>query len=454
MNFFKSIFKDGPAKSLAAEGAKSAEAESAKGAVEGGFGGSTQDEKDIYLDYASVTPVDPAVLAKMHEASREFYANPSSLYSAGVRSSKKLEEARGAAARCLEVHANELYFTSGGTESNNLAIRGFFSAVISNVYFKPHIVTSTIEHPSVLEVLKDMGRSGMCDITYVPVTEDGIVDLKELKSALRRETALVTIQYANNEIGTLQPIHEIAKAIRHHRKNKSEVGGEGSSPEEIFEKTLPAFHTDACQAPAYCSLRVPSLGVDMMTLDSSKFYGPRGTGVLFAKKGIKLRPLLFGGAQEEYVRPGTEPVANIVGFAEALELCQKDREAESARVGELRDGLLSHLLEQVPSLKVNGSMKERLPNNINVCLENMDAEFAVIRLDAKGVFVSSVTSCKSKKEDSSSYVVEALSASVEGQKNKKNCSKSSLRITLGKHTTKDEVERAKMIISQVLTTML
>jgi cysteine desulfurase len=413
--------------------------------------------KPIYLDYASITPVDKRVLKEYKKALKKDWFNPSSLYKGGVSAQKSLEQARQRVASLIDALPDEIVFTSGGTESNNLAIQGVLEAVLNksvdvsvnrNVNgnvdkkvsgSKPHIVSSVIEHPSVLEILSALEIKGLCDVSLVPVGEDGILDLKCLKESLRPETVLVTIQYVNNEIGTIQPIKEIAKIVRYHRKH-------------ITDNAFPYIHSDACQAPVYIKLRMSALGIDMMTLDAGKIYGIRSVGMLYKRRGVTIKPVVYGGSQEMGLRAGTENTAGVVAFAKALELCQSqtDIDCESERIRGLRNDLLKTLVQNIPKLKINGSMKdgERLPNNINICLEGIDAEFAVLKLDVKGVYVSSVTSCRSKNEDSSSYVVSAL------QNNLVDCSKSSLRITLGRWTTKRDIKKAGEIISKCLTDMI
>lgn len=411
--------------------------------------------KNIYLDYASLTPVDSRVLNVFNDTAVNLPCNPSSLYKGGVEAFKKLEQSRADIANMLEVQSEEIYFTSGGTESNNIAIKGTIMSLAKKVSFKPHVVTSAIEHPSVLEVIKSMVLQGFCDATFVPVDEKGVLDIKEFKKSLRPETVLVSIQYVNNEIGTIQPIKEIAKLVRYHRKN-------------ITLNDLPYIHTDACQAPVYIPIRIPSLGVDMLTIDASKVYGVRGTGLLYKRRGVKLEPLMQGGSQENDLRPGTENLAGIMALTGALKICKDEMSSEVARIRDMRDELLEHLLENVQNIKVNGSVKEdeRLPNNINICLEGIDAEFAVLKLDVAGISVSSVTSCRSKNEDSSSYVISAMynnksdgvpeseSAKKTLATNQPDCSKSSLRITLGRFTTMADISKAKTLISKCLTSML
>ncbi len=258
-------------------------------------------KKRIYLDYASTTPLSKEVFVAMKPYLTEHFENPSSLYVEGVHAKKAVMDARTAIARELECRVEEIIFTSGGTEANNLALLGLFRNAMKTIA-KPHVITSVIEHPSILEVCKQIEREG-ADVTYVSVGANGIVDPKEIQKALRAETVLVSIMYANNEIGTIQPIREIARVIQNFKKAGSD----------------PVLHTDASQAANYLTLKVESLGVSLMTLDGSKIYGPKGVGVLYKKRSVGIEPILFGGGQEMGVRSGTENVAGIVGMAKAVE---------------------------------------------------------------------------------------------------------------------------------------
>lgn len=390
-------------------------------------------KKRVYLDYASLTPIDKRVLKVVNNAALKYPANPSSLYAEGVAAEKMLKKSREEIAKFFEVHADEIVFTSGGTEANNFVIRGVIDRAIENGIQHPRIISIAIEHPSVRELLDTLARQKLCDVTYVPVDSEGIIDMKELKAALHPETVLVTIMYANNEIGVIQPISEIAKTIRAFKKVQSREGGEGREGSDY-----PLFHTDACQAAAYCSMRVPALGVDLLAIDGGKVYGPRGIGALYIRRGVqdKIAPQMIGGGQEYDFRAGTENVPAIAGLAEALKVCAHERAEEVARLQEMRDWLITEIKKIVPNAELNGASstgtaKERLPNNINMCFPRQDAEFLVLRLDAKGVCVSSVTSCRSKSEDSSSYVIEEIG--------KKECAGSSLRITLGRYTKKEDL---------------
>lgn len=410
--------------------------------------------KRIYLDYASITPIDDRVISVIGETYKKYPANPSSLYTEGVQAQEKLEESRSIVAKLLEVHGDEIYFTSGGTEGDNLALVGPIKAFMKqHKGVKPHVVSSVIEHPAVLKILEHLSDMGVCDVSLVPVEEDGRVSPKSIKEALRPETVLVSVMYVNNEIGTVQPIAEIAKTLRHFKKDQ------GRSV-----LSYPYLHTDACQAAQYVSLRVPELGIDLMTLDGSKIYGPRGCGAVYIKRGVPVESLLYGGDQEKGIRPGTEPLAHIVGFAKALQLCREEYvNGEIERVKDLRNILSSYIKTELQKQNItiteNGVQVSKVPNNINFCIEGIDAEFAVLKLDACGIATSSVTSCRSKKDDSTSYVVEALETAkgivrtnterVVGEF--VGCGRSSLRITLGRYTTLKEIKIAQKTIVEVLT---
>ena len=448
-------------------------------------------QKRIYLDYASITPIDDRVIKHISKISKEYPANPNSLYKEGVLAFKELERSREKVAKHLDVHADEIVFTSGGTESNNLAIQGVLKAYkmsqvtkragedVSEVAGaggtddakvnpqKPHIISSEIEHPAVRELLLQYQESGECEVTFIPVGVDGIVDLKEFKKALRPETILVTIMYVNNEIGTIQPIAEISKIVRHYKKTKLEKVIEENKKPMTYSSIYPLVHTDACQAVLFCPMRAINLGVDMITLDSAKFYGPRGVGALYIKRSITqskaIVPIQIGGSQEFELRAGTQNVAGISGFAYAMDLAISEKEKESARLSALRDFVVEELNkavldEKISNIIFNGTYGKdeygnalRVPNNINICVPDMDAEYTVLRLDVRGVCVSSVTSCRSKNEDSTSYVVEALNKNVNGETEATfDCGKSSLRITFGRFTTDREVKKLVKVLIDVL----
>ena len=378
------------------------------------------------MDYASTTPIDTEVSKVMRVLEKKSFANPSALYSEALFAKSKMKEARSNIAGILSCQVEEIVFTSGGTESNNLALLGVFEKHKTRD-FVPHIVTTNIEHPAILEVCEEIKRQGG-EVTIVPVGDDGIVSAQDIASALKSNTVLVSVMYANNEIGTIQPIREISRVIKHFREKNNSV--------------LPYFHTDACQAVLYCPMHTASLGVDMMTLDGIKMHGPRGTGMLYVKRGVEIVPILFGGGQEKGLRSGTENVIGSVGFSKALEISEKMKEGEFARLLRIRDYAIERILQTFPTSSLNGSQSERLPNNINMCFKGLDAEFAVISLDVAGISASYSSSCRTLKEDSTSYVVSALG--------KNDCRGSSLRFTLGRGTKKSDIDSLVCALKSII----
>ena len=397
--------------------------------------------KRIFLDYASMTPIDPRVLEKMKECESYFLTNPSALYSEGLKAKDKVTEAKSRIAKVLGTQKETIICTSGGTEGNNLALLGVFEACKTE-NFIPHIITTSIEHPSVLEVCKEIEKRGG-EVTYVPVGENGLINAKDISNAIKSNTVLVSVMYANNEIGTIEPLHEISRVIKdwRHYMSKRHFDIE-NSPEGTPRGRLPYFHTDACQAVLYQELNVMKLGVDMMTMDGIKMYGPRGVGLLYLKNGLPIKPILFGGGQQNGLRSGTENVSGIVGLAYALEIANEMRQNESERLTLIRDYGIEQILKTFPNATLNGSEKNRLPNNINICFPNLDAEFAVISLDVAGISASYSSSCRTLSENSSSYVVSALG--------KPGCSSSSLRFTLGRESTKGDIDNLILALQKII----
>jgi cysteine desulfurase len=373
-------------------------------------------KKRVFLDYASSTPVLKEVEQEMAKYKSATFYNPSALYSEALSAKEALSLSRNKIANLISAQKNNIVFTSGGTEGNNLAILGVFEAHKKD-NFIPHFITTSIEHPAVLEVFKEIEKRGG-EVTIVPVDVDGIVKSKDIKDSIKENTVLVSVMYANNEIGTVQPINEIAKTIRDWRKNKN--------------TKLPYLHTDACQAPSYLDMNVLRLGVDLMTVDGIKIYGPRGIGFLYVRDDVSISPIVFGGGQENGLRSGTENISGIVGLSKALEVVIKDREKESKRLEELWHYAVDNILDSFPTASLNGHHKNRLPNNINVCFQGLDAEFAVIALDVLGVSASYSSSCRTLKEDSSSYVISNMG--------KEECSMSSLRFTMGRGTKISDID--------------
>ncbi len=354
--------------------------------------------KRIYLDNATTTPVAPDVMREMARFFAADFGNPGSIHAEGVVAKKAVTEARHNIARLLHAHADEIIFTSGGTEANNLAIAGFIHAlhVRGRPYKKMHAITSVIEHASVLECFHELERRGVA-VTYMPVNGDGIVMPKSVREALRLDTVLVSLMYANNEIGTIQPVAKIARVIRDFRQR---------GRLNLTEAPFPFLHTDASQAPQYLDCNRERLGVDMLTLDGQKMYGPKGVGALYAKRGTPLAPLFKGGGQERGLRPGTENVPLIAGFAKALEMAVKTREVESARLTALRDFLIGKVRMNTAGAVLNGSATERLPHNANFSFPGVDTEFLVLQLDAAGIACSTKSACKEGERES--HVVAAL----------------------------------------------
>lgn len=399
-------------------------------------------DKRIYLDHAATTPVDAGVLAAMAEVYRSGYFNPGGLYAEGVSAAKKLSECRKAVAGLIGTTGEHVVFTRGGTESNNMAVLGVFSVIATPQSRSmtrepaplgkgsiPHVVVSAIEHAAVLECARALERSGTISLSVVPVDGQGVVDMKELKKMLRPETVLVSIMYVNNEIGTVQPVREIAKLVRWFRKQNG-------------LRSYPLVHTDAIQAANYLDINVERLGVDLMSFSGSKIYGPKSSGVLYVRNKELTSSMFHGGDQESGLRAGTEDLAQVAGFAKALELVRKDSEAESARLSALRDFMIAELIEKIPGVIVNGSLTDRIANNVNISVPGISGERLVIELDARGISVASKSACK---EDSgeASHVLTAIH-------NGASTTDGAVRFTLGRTTKKAHIERAVLELAKTV----
>lgn len=364
----------------------------------------------IYLDYAAATPVEPQVLEAMQPFFAEQFANPSSLYSSARVTREALNSARASVANTLGAKPTEIAFTAGATESINLAIQG-----VMRKFPEGHVVTTTIEHEAVLETAKQFNHS--------------IVDPRDVISSITDDTVLVSVMMANNEVGTILPIKELAAEIVKIREART--------------NSLPLyFHTDAAQAGTTLDLHVSRLGVDLLTLNGGKMYGPKQSGILYIRTGTQLDPLIYGGGQERGVRSGTENVAFAVGFAEALELAQANRKDEAHRLQKLRDQLQETIQTELPEIVVNGDQKRRLPHNLNITLPGLDGEAAVLYLDNAGVQVSTGSAC-SIGSDEPSHVLLALGCTPDE-------ASASLRFTLGKDTTEEDIKAASRIIVETL----
>lgn len=360
----------------------------------------------IYLDNAGTTKVSAEVKQAMLPFFDEFYGNASSLYTFGQRSKEYLESARAKVAKCLNAQTHEIYFTSGGSESDNWAL--FSAAQIGLRQNKKHIISTVFEHHAILHSLSKLEKQGF-EVTYLPVHEDGIIRLSELEQAIRADTCLVTIMFANNEIGTIQPIAEIGNICR---------------------KNNVLFHTDAVQAVGHVKIDVASMNIDLLSLSGHKFHGPKGVGALYVRTGVALTNLIEGGAQERGRRAGTENLPAIYGMAVALEIAVAEMEQVAVHETMLRDKLFDALIK-IPHSAVNGSRKCRLANNFNMCFEGIEGESLLLLLDDAGICASSGSACTSGSLDPS-HVLLAIGRPHE-------VAHGSLRLTLSKYTTEEEI---------------
>ncbi len=372
----------------------------------------------IYLDHAATTPVDPVVFAAMQPYFTEKAFNPSAQYEAARQVKRDVETARATIAHYLGVRSPELIFTAGGTEANNLAIHGTMQQ-----YPDGEIVVSSVEHESVLLPAKQH------NFKIALVNEEGRVDPAQLEKLITDKTVLVSIQYANNEVGTIQPLKEIAQIIAQKRSERT-------NDYPLY------FHTDACQTPAYLDIHVSRLGVDLMTINASKIYGPKQIGCLFVKSGIDLKPQMLGGGQERGQRSGTENVPAIIGFAKSLELVQERRHDESKRLQDLQHLFFKELEAKLPNIEVNGSQKSRLVNNMHITVSGYDNETLMMQLDDRGVICAVGSACSASNEEPS-HVLKAMGLSDEA-------AQSSLRFTMGRSTTKDQIEYVLSTLVQLL----
>jgi cysteine desulfurase len=374
----------------------------------------------IYMDHAATTPVHPDVLAAMLPYFTTHAGNPSSVHQAGRAAAQGLESARRAVARVLGCRSREIVFTGGGSEADNLAIKGVAAAYRDAGHAGGHIISTPIEHHAVGHALDHLQAEGFA-VTIVPVDSYGRVRVSDIAAAIRPDTCLITVMYANNEIGTVEPLAEIGALAR--------------------ERGIP-FHTDAVQAAGYLPLSVDELKVDLMTLTAHKFYGPKGVGLLYVRSGLKLHPLVHGGSQEHGVRAGTENVPGIVGLAAALTHAQSIAAAEVPRVTALRDRLIAGIQARVPGAHLQGHPTERLPNNVAVCIAGVSGEDLLLRLDLAGICASSGSACNSGST-SISHVLRAVGVDTE-------LGRGSLRLTLGSATTEADVDYTLDTLAQVV----
>lgn len=373
----------------------------------------------IYLDHSATTPVDRRVVEAMAPYWTEMYGNPSSVYSLGRRSASALEDARRTVARILNSQPAEIVFTSCGTESDNLAIRGV--ALSSAAKNRRHIITTPIEHHAVLHTVADLVERFDFEVTHLPVDRSGLIDPADVKAAIRPDTALISVMTANNEVGTIEPIAEIGALARQHG--------------------VP-FHTDAVQAAASLPLDVETLQVDLLALSAHKFHGPKGIGLLYVRKGTRIAPIQTGGSQERGRRAGTENVPYIVGIARALELAAEDRAAESARLLALRERLLAGILERIPGVELTGHREHRLPGHLSLIVHGVEAQSLLIALDLVGLAASSGSACASGSPTPSG-VLRAMGYTP-------NEALGALRLTLGRSNTEADVDTVLDQLPQIV----
>ncbi len=374
--------------------------------------------REIYLDHAATTFVDPRVREAMEKYWHEDFGNPSSFHAAGLRALKVLNNSRMTVAKILCCAPEEIIFTGSGTESINMAIKGVFRA---NKSRGRHIITSATEHHAVLETCRYLQKHEGAELTILPVDRYGQVKPDVLERAIRKDTVLVTIMYANNEVGTINRLHELSAVAKKH---------------DVI------FHTDACQAGGLLDIYVKKLGVDLMTLNGSKLYGPKGVGVLYIKRGTNIHPIIHGGGQEFGLRSGTENIPHIVGFATALKLAYDIREEESKRLAQLRDKLVGKVLSTIPETFLNGHPTERLPNNANITFMGVEGEAMLLHLNEHGICASTGSACNSKSLEPS-HVLLAMGLPYEA-------SHGSIRFTLGRYTTEDDIDRVVEVLPGIV----
>lgn len=374
--------------------------------------------KVIYADNSATTAPSKKVIDAMTNCYEQHFGNPSSMYSIGRDAKEVLDHARSVTAKCLGAAPDEIYFTSGGSESDNWAIKGVCREL--KLKGKNHIITSAFEHHAVLHTIESLVKYEGFEVTYLDVHKDGIVRVDELKKAIRPETALVTIMYANNEIGTIQPITEIGKICKEHNV---------------------LFHTDAVQAIGNVHINVHEQNIDMLSLSAHKFHGPKGVGALYVRKGIRIRNLIEGGAQEKNKRAGTENVPGIVGLAVAIEDASKGIDERTVRLTKLRNKLIDGALKIDKSI-LNGDREKRLPGNFNMCFKGIEGESLLLMLDAKGICASSGSACTSGSLDPS-HVLLAIGLPHE-------IAHGSLRISLGDENTEEDINYILEVLPQIV----
>ena len=371
----------------------------------------------IYMDYAATAPVLPEVLNAMLPFFISGFGNPSGIHANGRETRKAVEHARRQTAKVLGAESREIIFTSGGSESNNLAVQGTAFALREK---GNHIITSQIEHPSVLNTCRWLEKHGF-RITYLPVDPDGTVDPASIRETISPDTILVSVMTANNEIGTVQPVARIGEICR--------------------EKGV-VFHTDAVQAVGMLKTDVREMNADLLSLSAHKFHGPKGTGALYIRTGVRVDPVIHGGSQERGLRAGTENVPGIVGLGKAIETAESEREENAARIRELRDLLISRIAGSIPGARLNGHSERRLPNNCHFSFSGIESEALVLRMDLAGVSVSGGSACTAGSMEPS-HVLQAIGL-------KDGMLRGGIRLTLGRETTRDEIEKTAQLLTEIV----
>ena len=374
--------------------------------------------KTIYLDYAAATPVEPLVRSAMKPYFSQQFYNPSAKYLSAKKVAEDIEKARSRMAHWLGARPSEIIFTAGGTEANNLAIQGIMQS-----FTESNLMVSAIEHESVIEPAKRFNSRS------ASVGADGIVDVEAMAKSIADKTVLVSVMYANNEIGTIQPIKRISATLETIRRRRKRAG----SNRPLY------FHVDACQAGTSLDLHTKTSGVDLMTINSGKIYGPKQCGALYVRTGVKLMPQILGGGQENGRRSGTENIPGIIGFATALGIVQNTRHQENKRLTELQQLFIDQLSDQLPDAQMNGSLKHRLPNNVHITIPGEDNERLMMLLDEQGIQCAVGSAC-SASSDEPSHVLKAIGLSDQ-------LARSSLRFSMGRGTTKADIEQTIKVLA-------
>ncbi len=385
-------------------------------------------KKRIYLDFAASTPLRAEVKEAMEPFWSDKFGNASGIHMEGRQANQAIEDARSKIAEIIDSRADEIVFTSGGTEGNNIVVLGLVRSLEERGFLIKdlHFITTNVEHSSVRDCFIYLEKKG-ASVTYVPVNKEGIVSAKDVSYSIKDNTVLVSIMYANNEIGSIQPIAEIGELLLGIKKKR---------------ETLPLyFHSDASQVPTFLDCNVRKLNTDLLTLDGQKIYGPKGIGLLYIKNKVKISPIFCGGKQEFGMRVGTPNTPLIVGFSKALELAEKEREESIKSISKIQRYFMERLKEKIPKAELNGSINMRMPNNIHISIPGYEGEFLVIALDKKGIAATTRSACLGR--GSGSYVVEALGKSKEH-------SIGSIRFSLGKETTKEEVDRTVEVLAELV----